>query len=235
MQARAAVTEVVRVVGRQHTRMRGLVCELVQTGGAERTATAEWLSHYLVLHAAAERVGLRRESLPVIPSVPTSPGVPGVPGAPVVRTVPAGLPPRGPLVDSVVSLALALTGTHGLDEAAICHRAAQLEAEVVRHARAQERTILPRLLSHWPLADLERAVAALEAADLVFDRGPSSPLAAVATPDAIWRTAVIAIESLVVRPAEGEDQAPAARDAMTTAATIATTPTTKVTAAVRAT
>jgi hypothetical protein len=191
MQSRAAVADVVRVVARQHTRMRGLVCEVAQTTGAERAAAAVWLSHYVVLHTAAERLGLSRE-----PSV-------------VAQRV---VPRHGPLL----ALTLGLAAAPPLEESAICRCAAALEVAVVQHARAQERTVLPRLLASWRAADLRRAGAAFEAADLVFDQGPSTPSspsepwsepsapsdssgprAPVPTTEASWRRAVADIERLL--------------------------------------
>ena len=219
MQARAAVTEVLRVVARQHTRMRGLVCEVALTGGEERTAVASWLSHYLVLHAAAERLGLRLESTGAVPSG----------GAAVENRV------ADPHHGSLVGLALGLAMSRGLDESSIGHQAALLEVAIVRHAQAQERVILPRLLASWPATDLERAVAALEAADVAFDHGASEPLGAVATPDAIWRAAVTTIECLLTSASGDEGQAPGLRVAMTRATTVATSPTASVTPAVRTT
>ncbi|TQM62014.1 hypothetical protein [Humibacillus xanthopallidus] len=232
MQPRAAVADVVRVVARQHTRMRGLVCEVAQTTGAERAAASRWLSHYVVLHTVAEQLGLSRE-----------------PSADVQRVV-----PRNGLL---LELALGLAAAPPLEEAAICRCAAALEEAVVQHARAQERTILPRLLASWRAADLLRAGAAFEAADLLFDRGPSeqsepttpsapptpfTPIAPVAPTEVTWRRAVADIERLL---GSGDDQQsrrdprsvqpPAARTEMTTAATVAVTPTATVTTAVRRT
>ena len=213
MQPRTAVIEVVRVVTRQHSRLRGLVCEVSQAGRAEREAAAGWLSHYLVLHAAGERLALRRES-------PTA----------AQGVVPAR---HGPL--------LALTLGLDLDEALIAHHLALLEAALVRHARAQERVVLPRLLATWPLADLHRVVAVLEAADTVFDHGPpvgtgaTEATEANGTTDAAWHSAVAALERVLAAPAGAKRQTATLREAMTTAATLATTPTANVTAAVRRT
>jgi hypothetical protein len=217
MQSRTAVTEVLRGVARQHTRLRGLVCEVAQTSGAERAAAAGWLAHYLVLHAAGERLGLRRESATAAPGV-----------------VPAR---HGPLLGLTPDLGLGLGRGLGLDldESLTAHRLALLEAAVVRHARAQERVVLPRLLVTWPLADLHRAVATLEAADTVFDHGPSVRAGTAGTTDAVWHTAVAAIERVLAAPAGAKRQAATPPRAMTTAATMATTPTANVTAAVRRT
>ena len=243
MQARSTVTEVLRVVARQHTRMRGLVCEVALTSGEERTAAASWLSHYVVLHAAAEGLGLRRESARTVPSgvaAVVPPGVAAVVPVAVAAVVPGVTtsvvhPMADPHHGSLVRLALSLAMSRALDESSIGHQAALLEAAVVRHAQTQERVILPRLLASWPASDLERAVAALEAADVAFDHGPSEPIGAVATPDAIWRTAVTTIEPLLTSPSGDEGQAPGFRVAMTTATTVATSPTASVTPAVRTT
>jgi hypothetical protein len=173
MQSRPAVTEVVRVVSRQHTRIRGLLHEVALCSGTDRASAAGWLSHYLVLHVAAEQIGLRRE-----------------PADTKERLEPtAGL---GPLV----ALALVLD----LDDPGVHQRVAALETAVLSHARAQERSVLPRMLSSWPLADLKRAVAALEAVDTVFDQGP--PEAVVACPATLdpWHTAVRAIQHAVATP-----------------------------------
>jgi len=187
MQPRAAVTDVVRVVTRQHTRMRGLVCEVTQTTGVERAAAAGWLSHYVVLHTVAERLALSRE-----------------PSVRVQRVVPR----QGPLL----GLALALAGASALEESVICRCAAALEQAVVQHARAQERSVLPRLLATWQTADLRRAGAAFEAADLVFDLGsfagsvpgpvatpgaPTAPTEPTAATEVIWRNAVAEVERLL--------------------------------------
>ena len=256
MQPRAAVTDVVRVVARQHTRMRGLVCEVAQAGGVERQAAAGWLTHYVVLHTAAERLGLGRE-----------------PGAVAQRV----LPRTGPLLGLSFGLSLGLTTAAGLDESAICRCVAALEEAVVHHARAQERTILPRLLASWPPAALWHAAAAFEAADLVFDRGPhpvpaptasdpapAAPAGSVspshsadawppAATEALWHDAVADIERLLAsaaatasaaddptslvgaaRSGQHTGQAPAPT-AIATAATPAVTATARATTAVRTT
>jgi hypothetical protein len=247
MQPRAVVTDVVRVVARQHTRMRGLVCEVAQATGAERQAAAGWLAHYVVLHTAAERLGLGREPSAVVQQV---------------------VPRHGQLV----GLMIGLTATAPLDESEVCRCASVLEEAVVRHARAQERAILPRLLASWRPADLWHAAAAFEAADLVFDQGPPTPPAASASPaasssptaplalspqpdpwspevtEALWRDAVADIARLLTSPADDPaqlvgpttaarrtSQAPAAPTAMATAATAAVTTTARVTTAVRRT
>ncbi|GAA2161337.1 hypothetical protein FHX52_3316 [Humibacillus xanthopallidus] len=196
MQPRSAVTDVVRVVARQHTRMRGLVCEVAETTGAEQAAAAGWLSHYVVLHTVAERLGLRREPFVAVQRV---------------------IPRHGPLL----GLARGLASASSLEESAICRCAAALEEAVVQHARAQELAVLPRLLAGWRAADLRRAAAAFEAADLVFDRAPSEPpgpsepldplgplgplgpldpldpLDPLATTESVWRSAVADIERLL--------------------------------------
>ncbi|WP_404388621.1 hypothetical protein [Humibacillus xanthopallidus] len=173
MQPRPAVTEVVRVVARQHTRIRGLLHEVALSGGTDRTAAAGWLSHYLLLHVAAEQIGLRRAPVGTAERVDAAARM-------------------GPLA----GLALTLD----LDDAVVHHRVATLEAAVLSHARAQERSVLPRMLSSWPLADLHRAVAALEAADTVFDHGPAEP--AVTCPGTLdpWHTAVGAIQRVLETP-----------------------------------
>ena len=161
MQSRPAVTEVLRVAARQHTRIRGLLHEVALSSETDRTTTTGWLSHYLLLHVAAEQIALCRD--------------PGV-----ERVSPA---PRGPLVGLAQALDLAEPDLH--------RRIATLEAAMLRHARAQERSVLPRMLWSWPLADLHHAVAALEAADIVFDRGPVEP-AATGTPAVDpWHAAVV--------------------------------------------
>lgn len=197
MRSRSAVTDVVRVVARQHTRMRGLVCEVAQTTGAERAAAAVWLSHYVVLHTVAERLGLSRE-----------------PSVAVQRVVPR----HGPLL----GLALGLTAASALEESAICRSAAALEEAVVQHARAQERAVLPRLLASWRTADLLRAAAAFEAADLVFDRGPSEPSepsGRLATAEDMWDSAVADIERLLgpLSDSLSGDEDPATQDDATPA------------------
>ena len=179
MQSRPAVIEVVRVVARQHTRIRGLLHEVALSSGTDRASAAGWLSHYLLLHVAAEQIGLRRR--------------PGRPWAGRSGRGWVGAPARmGPLV----GLALALD----LDDSVVHHRVATLEAAVLGHARAQERSVLPRMLSTWPLADLHRAVAALEAADFVFDHGPAEPVVTCPATVDPWHTAVAAIQSALATP-----------------------------------
>lgn len=173
MQSRPAVAEVVRVVTRQHTRIRGLLHEVTLSSGTDRASAAGWLSHYLLLHEAAEQIGLRR--------------------APVGTAERSDAPARiGPLA----RLALALD----LDDSVVHHRVAALEAAVLSHARAQQRSVLPRMLSSWPLADLHRAVAALEAADTVFDHGPAEPMVSCPATVDPWHTAVSAIQHALAAP-----------------------------------
>lgn len=173
MQSRPAVTEVVHVVTRQHARIRGLLHEVALGSGTDRASAAGWLSHYLLLHEAAEQIGLRR--------------------APVGAAEPFDAPSRiGPLA----RLALALD----LDDSVVHHRVAALEVAVLSHARAQQRSVLPRMLSSWPLADLHRAVAALEAADIVFDHGPVEPMVTCPATDDPWRTALSAIQRTLAAP-----------------------------------
>ena len=180
MQSRPAVIEVVRVVARQHTRIRGLLHEVVLSSGADRASAAGWLSHYLLLHVAAEQIGLRRA---------TGASVDG----PVPTQESESAPGRmGPLV----GLALALD----LDDSVVHHRIATLEAAVLGHARAQERSVLPRMLSAWSLDDLHRAVAALEAADFVFDHGPAEPVVSCPATVDPWHTAVGAIHRVLATP-----------------------------------
>ena len=92
--------------------------------------------------------------------------------------------------------------------------------------------MLPRVLPTWPLADLHLAVAALEAADTAFERGAAPP--ASTTIAAHWRIAIEQIEQ-VLATSGARAQAAAAREAMTTAAAKAATPTMSVMSAVRTT
>lgn len=172
MQSRPAVTEVVRVVTRQHARIRGLLHEVALSSGTDRASAAGWLSHYLLLHIAAERIGLHGE--------------------------PVGAAERvdGAQMGQLVGLALALD----LDDAVVHHHVATLEAAVLSHVRAQERSVLTRMLSTWPLADLHRAVAALEAADIVFDHGPAEPVVTCPATVDPWHTAVVAIQGVLATP-----------------------------------
>jgi hypothetical protein len=181
MQSRPAVIEVVRVVARQHTRIRGLLHEVALSAGTDRASAAGWLSHYLLLHVAAEQLGLRR--------APVGASVGGRDWAREWVGAPARM---GPLV----GLALTLD----LEDSVVHHRIATLEAAVLGHARAQERSVLPRMLSSWPLADLHRAVAALEAADFVFDHGPAEPVVTCPATVDPWHTAVAAIQSALTAP-----------------------------------
>lgn len=172
MPPRPAVTEVVRAVARQHTRMRGLVHEVAVTSGTERVSAAAWLSDYLVLHAAGERLGLSRES------------------AAVAHRVPA--PRHGLLVGAMLA--------HDADEALLSQHIALLETAVLRHARAQERSVLPRLLARWPLADLQRAVTVLEAVDTAFDQGASASRAGEVTAEERWQAAVADLQRVLAAP-----------------------------------
>ena len=159
MQSRPAVIEVVRVVARQHTRLRGLLHEVALSSETDRTRTAGWLSDYLLLHVAAEQVGLCRE--------------------PAVERV---SPAARPLVELAQTLDPTTPGIH--------RRLTALEAALLRHARAQERAVLPRMLRSWPLDDLSYAAAVLEAADIVFDRGPVDRADTVPSTVDSWHSAV---------------------------------------------
>ena len=159
MQSRPAVTEVVRLVARQHTRVRGLLHEVALSSETDPTRAAGWLTDYLLLHVAAEQVGLCRETA-------------------VERVSPAARP--------LVELAQTLDPT----EPGIQRRLSTLEATLLRHARAQERSVLPRMLGSWPVDDLSYAAAVLEAADIVFDRGPVDPADTVPSAIDSWHSAV---------------------------------------------
>jgi hypothetical protein len=171
MQSRPAVAEVLRVVARQHTRLRGLLHEVALSSETDRTRTTRWLSDYLLLHVAAEQVALCREPA-------------------IERGSPAA---RWPLVELAQGLDPTEPGIH--------RRLDTLEAALLRHARAQERSVLPRMLRSWPLDDLHYAAVVLEAADIVFDRGPAEP--AVTGPSAVdsWHSAIgdiLAVATLAV-------------------------------------
>ncbi len=173
MQSRPAVNEVVRVVTRQHTRIRGLLHEVALCSGTDRASAAGWLSHYLVLHVAAEQIALAREP----------------------ADTEARLDATGRIAP-LLGLALVLD----LDDPVVHHRIATLEAAVLSHARAQERSVLPQMLSSWPLADLQRAVTALEAVDTVFDQGPAEPVVTCPATVDPWQTAVRAIQGVLATP-----------------------------------
>jgi hypothetical protein len=160
MQSRPAVAEVLRVVARQHTRLRGLLHEVALSSETDRTRTTRWLSDYLLLHVAAEQVALCREPA-------------------IERGSPAA---RWPLVELAQGLDPTEPGIH--------RRLDTLEAALLRHARAQERSVLPRMLRSWPLDDLQYAAVVLEAADIVFDRGPVDPAETVPTAIDVWHSAV---------------------------------------------